>query len=159
MGVIRVMQTRKDNTNITDTDEQRREGMRSLGALLIAMTATTPAQHGQQLAAAIKSLIDSSGANLFQVFYDPGARRDPIRLTDAVQAGRRSPNVRCTHRASGAPVMLMSRIDTDNGRSRQMDVVFPQSTRRYLRRRAKRIRIEDSQQKGSSICSFSSSPL
>ena len=34
-----------------------------------------------------------------------------------------------------------------------------QSTRRYLRRRAKRIRIEDSQQKGSSICSFSSSPL
>ena len=37
--------------------------------------------------------------------------------------------------------------------------VLGQSTRRYLRRRAKRIRIEDSQQKGSSICSFSSSPL
>ena len=39
------------------------------------------------------------------------------------------------------------------------NVVSGQSTRRYLRRRAKRIRIEDSQQKGSSICSFSSSPL
>ena len=38
-------------------------------------------------------------------------------------------------------------------------VTTGQSTRRYLRRRAKRIRIEDSQQKGSSICSFSSSPL
>ena len=37
--------------------------------------------------------------------------------------------------------------------------LYTQSTRRYLRRRAKRIRIEDSQQKGSSICSFSSSPL
>ena len=37
--------------------------------------------------------------------------------------------------------------------------ILTQSTRRYLRRRAKRIRIEDSQQKGSSICSFSSSPL
>ena len=45
------------------------------------------------------------------------------------------------------------------GRPKGAVITHRQSTRRYLRRRAKRIRIEDSQQKGSSICSFSSSPL
>ena len=76
--------------------------------------------------------------------------------------GVSSPELEPFSALSGVDILFDTegnRLATPEERPGVQFVAPDQSTRRYLRRRAKRIRIEDSQQKGSSICSFSSSPL
>ena len=82
-------------------------------------------------------------------------KRDDLagRAGNDVFDGGLGPDVYEGNGGSNTFVLWMDARDTVT------DYELQQSTRRYLRRRAKRIRIEDSQQKGSSICSFSSSPL
>ena len=105
MGAIRVMQIRRNGADITEPDVQRREGMRTLGARIIGIFATTPEEHRDELVSVLQSLIDGDAANSYAVYYDEGTGSS-IRLTGAQASG---PNVMCSHDSGGNPVVLLVR--------------------------------------------------
>ena len=125
---------------------------------------------GLQTAAVVLGGDTAAGPNGFELAFARDVTLTEDGASHPFHAGREGAfDMLCMHRDDVTRVPEGAVVTATNAHTHVQGMVYEQgdvrfwgvqqSTRRYLRRRAKRIRIEDSQQKGSSICSFSSSPL